>query len=376
MRVLTKRLLAAYLLAFVIFVCNALYSAIADEPTSKYVRQLPGADTVIVFVHGIMGDGVSTWTNSGTNAYWPTMLTHDPTFDGVDIFVYSYDAGLFASLSIDEIAEGMRSVLTAGGVSNYQKIVFLSHSMGGLVTRAYLLKNRGVAARTLFAYFFSTPTTGSQLASIASYFVSTPQLNKLKTLTDDAYLADLLRQWLAADFKFPSYCAYEKRATKGIALVVRMDSAVSLCTKAVDPIDADHIDIVKPSSQNSASYIAFKAAYAEATIPGLKTELDEREKRHKVRVALGAFLEEGRTLMVQCANESVPPPEQEADAWARKVEAFFHTEMDDSYIARFRDGSGLPLTATSIQSAPHSRLWSGIWVRTSRLQEFIKEQVN
>ncbi len=293
MRVLTKRLLAAYLLAFVIFVCNALYSAIADEPTSKYVRQLPGADTVIVFVHGIMGDGVSTWTNSGTNAYWPTMLTHDPTFDGVDIFVYSYDAGLFASLSIDEIAEGMRSVLTAGGV-----------------------------------------------------------------------------------FKFPSYCAYEKRATKGIALVVRMDSAVSLCTKAVDPIDADHIDIVKPSSQNSASYIAFKAAYAEATIPGLKTELDEREKRHKVRVALGAFLEEGRTLMVQCANESVPPPEQEADAWARKVEAFFHTEMDDSYIARFRDGSGLPLTATSIQSAPHSRLWSGIWVRTSRLQEFIKEQVN
>jgi hypothetical protein len=60
-------------------------------------------------------------------------------------------------------------------------------------------------------------------------------------------------------------------------LVVNMDSAVALCTKAVDPIDADHIGIVKPTSQNSASYIAFKAAYADAKIPELKTLLDNKE---------------------------------------------------------------------------------------------------
>ena len=111
--------------------------------------------------------------------------------------------------------------------------------------------------------FFSTPTTGSQIASIVQYLWSNPQLTKMKSLKAEDYLADLLRQWLAASFKFPSYCAYEKRPTKGVSLVVNMDSAVALCTKAVDPIDADHIEIVKPTSQNSASYIAFKAAYAD-----------------------------------------------------------------------------------------------------------------
>jgi hypothetical protein len=34
---------------------------------------------------------------------------------------------------------------------------------------------------------------------------------------------------------------------------------------------------VKPTSQNSASYIAFKAAYADAKIPELKTLLDNKE---------------------------------------------------------------------------------------------------
>src|SRR6266446_6790018 len=43
--------------------------ALAAELSSKYIRQSTSADTVIVFVHGIMGDGLSTWTNQ--NAYWP-----------------------------------------------------------------------------------------------------------------------------------------------------------------------------------------------------------------------------------------------------------------------------------------------------------------
>ncbi len=80
--------------------------------------------------------------------------------------------------------------------------------------------------------------------------------------------------------------------------------------------------------------------------------------------------------MQECGNESLPPPEQAAEAWAGEVEKYFHDEMDDSYIARFRNGASVPMTTNSIQSIPHRNLWAGIWVRTSHLQEFIKEQVN
>jgi pimeloyl-ACP methyl ester carboxylesterase len=249
--------------------------AYAAEPSSKYIRQSAGVDTVIVFVHGIMGDSVSTWTSQ--SAYWPTLLTEDHTFDGSDVFVYSYPTGFVATFSIDELAEDMRRVLSANGVSAQRQIVFLSHSMGGLVTRAYLLKNREIAARTSFAYFLSTPTTGSQIASIAQFISDNPQFSKIKLMRPEDYLADLLRSWLAARFSFPSYCAYEKRPTYGVSLVVNMDSAVALCNRAVDPIDADHISIAKPGGDASASYIAFKAAYADAKIPDLKTLLDNKE---------------------------------------------------------------------------------------------------
>src|SRR5271166_351202 len=115
MRLRQPTLLTAYVAAFAFFIFSVSHAAAADEPISKYVRST-GADTVIVFVHGFMGDGVSTWTNDDTNAYWPAMLTHDPTFNGVDIFVYSYDTGFSSPLSIDELADSMRSVLVAEGV--------------------------------------------------------------------------------------------------------------------------------------------------------------------------------------------------------------------------------------------------------------------
>ena len=186
----------------------------ADEPVSTYARKSPAvADSVIVFVHGLREDGKTTWTNANTNAYWPELLTHDHTFDNSDILVYSYPTGLWATLSIDEIADNMRLMLDESDVPKYSKIIFLSHSMGGVVTRAYLLKYRDVAARTAFAYFFATPTTGSQVASIAALEYNSAQIEDLKPMEAESYLANLMRQWQAAQFNFPSYCAYEKKPT-------------------------------------------------------------------------------------------------------------------------------------------------------------------
>jgi pimeloyl-ACP methyl ester carboxylesterase len=244
----------------------------AEESSSTFVRKGGNADTVIVFVHGFFGDGRTSWT-AANGTYWPTLLTTDPAFDETDIFVYSYPTGPSATMTVDELAENMRLVLTVNQIPNYHKIIFVSHSMGGLITRAYLLKNRNVAERTLFAYFFSTPTTGSQIASIANAVFSSPQLSKLGLLRPDEYLADLLRQWLAAQFSFPSYCAYEKRPTNGVS-VVTMDSASALCTRSLDPIDTNHFDIVKPESQTSMSYLALKAAFAGPKIIDLKKQID------------------------------------------------------------------------------------------------------
>ncbi|HKX28938.1 MAG TPA: toll/interleukin-1 receptor domain-containing protein, partial [Blastocatellia bacterium] len=44
---------------------------------SEYIRRNPGNQGVIVFVHGILGDSRSTWTNDSTKAYWPELLVRD-----------------------------------------------------------------------------------------------------------------------------------------------------------------------------------------------------------------------------------------------------------------------------------------------------------
>jgi pimeloyl-ACP methyl ester carboxylesterase len=113
----------------------------AHAQQGPWIRHDASNHGVIVFVHGILGDERTTWTNG--SSYWPEMLMHDHTFDGQDIYLYHYPSPrLGQAFTIDEVAENMRSVLTTDGVLQHTEITFVSHSMGGIVTRALILKYR------------------------------------------------------------------------------------------------------------------------------------------------------------------------------------------------------------------------------------------
>ncbi len=227
---------------------------------SKYIHQSENTDTVIVFVHGVTGSAERTWKNG--DKYWPQMLTEDSTFSDAAIYVYDYPASARANLSIDELANHMRLDLKGNGIHKFKRVVFLVHSMGGLVTRSFLLKNRDIAAKTAFIHFYSTPTTGSQVAALAKLVSNNPQFSQMKTMDAHGFLADQLRQWIAADFEIPSYCAYESKKTFGLQ-IVSLQSASALCSASLDAMNFDHIDIVKPESNAAQPYLAFKVAYEE-----------------------------------------------------------------------------------------------------------------
>ncbi|HEY3616384.1 MAG TPA: hypothetical protein VGK96_06190, partial [Candidatus Sulfotelmatobacter sp.] len=90
----------------------------------------------------------------------------------------------------DELADDVNVQLAVNKVSNYKNIIFISHSMGGLVTRAYLLKHREIATKVRFLFFLSTPTTGSEIASYAQLLLSNPQLAKMEINVAEEYLGD------------------------------------------------------------------------------------------------------------------------------------------------------------------------------------------
>ena len=154
-------------LAGVVFLLAGSEVGFSAEPQSRYIRGPSGNRTVIVFVHGILGDATTTWTNDRTHAYWPELLVHDHSFDGCDVYVYDYSSPLLSnSYSPNEVAETMRYVFTSDDVLKHDSIIFLTHSLGGVITRDFLTKYREAAKRVKFVYFFASPTTGSEVARL------------------------------------------------------------------------------------------------------------------------------------------------------------------------------------------------------------------
>jgi pimeloyl-ACP methyl ester carboxylesterase len=230
---------------------------------SEYIRQA-NKDSVIVFVHGVLGDPRTTWINESTKAYWPALMKDDPYFNDFDIFVVGYPSRFWHdSYSVDELVEVMRRDLDDAQVfAKHKHVYFLCHSMGGLVVRGYLTRYQKRAAQIPMIYFFSTPTTGTQVANLARLLSSNRELWGLAPSDANEYLASVQKGWLAAEFSIASYCAYETLDTYGIR-IVDQESATNLCNRRLDPIDADHIDIVKPRDMKDAPYIAFRSALQE-----------------------------------------------------------------------------------------------------------------
>jgi pimeloyl-ACP methyl ester carboxylesterase len=238
----------------------------APGQTGGYVKHEPGNKRVIIFVNGIFGDAQSTWQNKD-GFYWPKELAKDPAFAGADVYVHSFNSPKLATAQqITTLATRLGAFLyeTDHVLDTHQEAIFLCHSMGGLVTRAFLLNRRVDPATVPMIYFFATPTGGANVAEIAAKVSKNSQLRDMIPLARNGYLFDLMNQWLRTDLQYQpriaSYCAAELRNT-GPVLVVNETSAYILCTREVVTIAADHMGIVKPASDRDDPYVFFKSAY-------------------------------------------------------------------------------------------------------------------
>jgi hypothetical protein len=102
-------------------------------------------------------------------------------------------------------------------------------------------------------------------------------------------------------------------------------------------------------------------------------KLDLRERNRKLREVLGIYLNEGQVLLRQCLNQKMAPPRDKANDWVKKVEQTLETELNGSYVSRFRSEAGLTQIAIDIQSVYHRDLYGWIHIRLSRLTQMITE---
>jgi hypothetical protein len=169
----------------------------------------------------------------------------------------------------------------------HRSVIFLSHSMGGLIVRQLLLTKRDRLAQVPMLYFYATPTNGSELTLIAKEISGNPQLRGMVPLEGNDLLQSIQSNWLGWDEakKTPSYCAYETLPTYG-TIVVSMSSATALCNQDLDPIAANHLDIVKPRDRADPRYSVFATALRRSLVKP-PPSLDGISMQRKMAVAVG-----------------------------------------------------------------------------------------
>jgi pimeloyl-ACP methyl ester carboxylesterase len=243
------------------------FDEIPGDLKSEYVGSEPHhKPVVIVFVHGIFGSKNDTWTNKGES--FPLLLAADPSLQSnTDVFLFEFFSPTLSQAgSIVELADQLRGALHDHGVfRDHKRVVFLTHSMGGLIVRQFVTSNTETIPKIAMFYFYATPTNGAELAGIARHFSGNPQLRGMVPLQDSDLLQSIQQRWLSVPdlVRIPSYCAYETLPTDGV-YVVSQASARGLCNRPLDPITADHINIVKPAGRDDPRYTRFVSAIQES----------------------------------------------------------------------------------------------------------------
>jgi len=233
---------------------------------SFYVQEDPQRRVAVVFVHGGAGSAQATWKHAEADKNWPELMAGDDAFRGASLFVYNYASPWFRkALSVPQLGVDMRTVLGDRGVLEHRALVFVAHSMGGLVVKEFLLQFREYIERTKFVYFFGVPSKGTELTRVARYLTDNPQSRDVGSIEIGSFLERQLVDWRAVHAgrpRFPIYCAYETLPAPVYgAIVVDFSSAIEGCFEPPEAVVADHRQMVKPRSRDTTAYVMLRDKY-------------------------------------------------------------------------------------------------------------------
>jgi protein SERAC1 len=239
----------------------------------EVLHDCPNAIVDICFVHGLTGNRNSTWTAPGQSTPWPKTLL-PPKLSKTRILTYGYDAYIVRNSAvslnrlIDHATNLLNDLTTERACCNASSraIIFVAHSLGGLICKEALLLSRNnpeAHLRDIFnctkcIAFMGTPHRGAWMADWAKIpatvlgLVKTTNKSLLRILeTDDQFLESIqvrfwsmIRELREAGRRLEVTCFFEERPFGKVGKVVSKDSA-SLESYNCLSIDANHSDMVK-----------------------------------------------------------------------------------------------------------------------------------
>ncbi|MFT5852402.1 MAG: hypothetical protein ACI87J_002378 [Colwellia sp.] len=240
-------------------------------------------DKHFIFIHGLSGDPISTWTTNGDKGeFWPNWLVE--VQGSIAIWTIGYPAdkvkwGSGQAMHVTDRGSSIYNALIAIEEFQQGELCFIGHSMGGLLIKQILMEGesdsksdqlaRDFINRISKVCFIGTPHAGSFISSVckAISFVSKPTLATYSLGSEDPNLRDLNKRYKAIAkenevehlvlFETQEFVPYKVLPFVKF-LVVSPSSADPGVDCKVIPIDADHEMICKPSSTESQVFQQLK----------------------------------------------------------------------------------------------------------------------
>ncbi|KAL4878002.1 hypothetical protein BJY04DRAFT_120489 [Aspergillus karnatakaensis] len=246
----------------------------------KVLHDCSNAIVDICFIHGLTGDRDTTWTVRGQSLPWPKTLL-PAMFEGARILTYGYDAYIVrpSVASRNRLRDHANNLLTdlcnARHDASSRPLIFINHSLGGLVCKQAILLSRihserhlrGIFESTKGIIFMGTPHKGSWIANWARIPASALSLVKSTNTsllgilgTDNEFLeaiqidfGGMIRNLRENGRSFEVTCFFEELPMLGDVLIVPKESATLENYNSIS-IHANHSEMVKFHSADDNGY--------------------------------------------------------------------------------------------------------------------------
>ncbi|KMZ99493.1 hypothetical protein PVNG_06500 [Plasmodium vivax North Korean] len=174
-------------------------------------------------------------------------------------------------MNLEELSIFLLKKLKGINIGRHNDIIFIAHSMGGLLTQYVLLKNDDILRRTKFVFFYASPHFGSPLSSTAFLFKTflSPYVYQLNDY--DSTLSNLqysFRERIKdSTVKVYSFSESEKTPLPIIGvhtMIVPSVSSYLNYSKMFTIIkDCNHLEISKLNSEDDVKYHYLNRAIRE-----------------------------------------------------------------------------------------------------------------
>jgi hypothetical protein len=156
----------------------------------------------VIFIHGI-NSGEDCWRNKN-GSFWPKLLENESELVDIGIYIFSYRTGInTGSYSLSDIVDSLREYFILDDLISSVGVIFVCHSMGGIVTRRFLVNQysmlieRGLNKIGLF--LVASPSLGSEYANmlgLVSSVMGHTQASALRFSQDNVWLNDLDKDFI------------------------------------------------------------------------------------------------------------------------------------------------------------------------------------